>query len=66
MEVNNKDEVIFYVVSRKMDAPSELHITFDLLMSFFEEQQNKLTIFSDGGKAYLSFLPHQKTRTFAF
>ncbi len=66
MEVNTKDEVIFYLVSRKMEQPEKVDITFDLLMNYFEDQQNKLTVFTEKGKVYLSFLPHQTKRILAY
>lgn len=66
MEVNKKDEAIFYLVSREMEQPNEITITFDLLMKYFEEQQNKLTIFNKTGKEYLTFLNHRSTRKYKF
>tara|TARA_B100000508_G_scaffold118450_1_gene98524 strand:+ start:37958 stop:38455 length:498 start_codon:yes stop_codon:yes gene_type:complete len=56
MEVNNKDQAIFYLTSREMERPDELVIRFDLLMNYFIKQQNKLTVFNDGKKEFYSFL----------
>lgn len=64
LEVNVKDEVVFYLVSKKIKEPKIYTIKFDLLMDYFEEQQNKITIFTTEGKEYLSFLPHKTERTF--
>ena len=66
VEVNNKDEVIFYLTSRKMKRPDEIEIKFDLLMDLYEEQQNKITFFTNEEKVYLSFMQHKKVRTFEF
>ncbi len=62
MEVNNKDEAIFYLVSKDDLSLDEVSIQFDILMDYFEEQQNKLTLFSENGKEFLTFLPHQRIR----
>lgn len=66
VEVNNKDEALFYLISKPMEKPSALHFTFDLLMDHFPEQQNKITIFEAAGKSYLSFMPHKTKRIFRF
>ena len=66
VEINAKDEAIFYLTSRKMKQPKRIEITFDLLMNLFEEQQNKITVFTPEGKKYLSFLPHKTKRIFEF
>lgn len=62
-EVNNKDEAVFYLTSKKMEKPAQITVSFKLLMSFYPEQQNKLTLFTSEGKSYFSFLQHEKTRT---
>lgn len=56
MEVNKKDQAIFYLTSRKMEQPNHLFVRFDLLMNYFIKQQNKLTVFKDGKKEFYSFL----------
>lgn len=66
LEVNLKDEVTFYIVSKKMELPSTIEITFNFLMDYFEEQQNKITIITPTGKEYLTFLRHKPTRKFEF
>lgn len=66
LEVNLKDEVTFYIVSKKMELPSSVEITFNYLMNYFEEQQNKITIITATGKEYLTFLRHKPTRKFEF
>lgn len=66
IEVNKKDEVLFYMTSRKMERPNKIEIKFDLLMDLFEEQQNKITFFTPSEKVYLSFMQHKKIRTFEF
>jgi hypothetical protein len=66
LEVNLKDEVTFYIVSKKMELPKSVEINFNFLMNFFEEQQNKITIITSSGKEYLTFLKHKPTRNFEF
>lgn len=66
LEVNIKDEVIFYLKSNTLDKPTSLEIMYDLLMDFFPDQQNKLTIYTDKGKDYLGFLPHRRTRIYEY
>lgn len=61
-EINSKDEAVFYLTSKKIEKPKEVRVTFNLLMSFFPEQQNKLTLFTSEGKEYYSFLQHENTR----
>lgn len=62
LEVNTKDEVIFYLTSNPIPLPEEVHVKFDLLMNFFPEQQNKLTLIKQQEKSYYSFLPHKRNR----
>jgi hypothetical protein len=66
LEINVNDEVSFYLASRRVKKPDSLGIEFNFLMDYFDEQQNKLTIFEGGEKHYLSFLPHMTQRTFEF
>ena len=66
LEVNIKDEVIFYLKSNALEKPKALEITYDLLMDFFPDQQNKLTLFTENGKDYLGFLPHRRTRIYEY
>lgn len=66
LEVNLKDEVQFYLTSNKMDKPDSFEVNFNLLMDFFPEQQNKITVFHENGKTYLSFLPHLTKRKFSY
>jgi hypothetical protein len=66
LEVNIKDEVIFYLKSNKIEKPKSLEIVYDFLMDFFPDQQNKLTVFTAKGKEYLSFLPNRRTRIFEY
>lgn len=66
LDVNLKDEATFYVVSKKMELPETVEITFNFLMNYFEEQQNKITIITPLGKEYLTFLRHNPTRKFEF
>lgn len=61
-EINSKDEAVFYLTSKKIDKPAQVSVTFDLLMSFYPEQQNKLTLFTPEGKEYYAFLQHENTR----
>jgi hypothetical protein len=66
LEVNIKDEVIFYLKSNELERPDALEITYDLLMDYFPDQQNKLTLFTEKGKDYLGFLPHRRTRIYEY
>jgi hypothetical protein len=66
LDVNLKDEATFYVVTKKMELPETVEITFNFLMNYFEEQQNKITIITPSGKEYLTFLRHKPTRKFEF
>jgi hypothetical protein len=56
MEVNNRDQAIFYLTSREIEKPKELTVRFDLLMNYFIKQQNKLTVFKNGKKEFYAFL----------
>lgn len=56
MEVNNRDQAIFYLTSREIEKPTKLTVRFDLLMNYFIKQQNKLTVFKDGKKEFYAFL----------
>jgi len=66
LNVNTKDEVTFFIVSKKMELPASIEITFNYLMNFFEEQQNKITIITPSGKEYLTFLRTKPVRNFEF
>jgi hypothetical protein len=66
LEINVNDEVSFYLITRRTKKPESIGIEFNFLMDYFEEQQNKLTIFEGGEKHYLSFLPHMTQRNFEF
>lgn len=66
LEVNLKDEVIFYLKSNKLEKPKAIEIVYDLLMDYFPDQQNKLTLFTDNGKDYLGFLPHRRKRIYEY
>jgi hypothetical protein len=63
MEVNNKDQAIFYLTSREIERPETLKVRFDLLMNYFFKQQNKLTVFNQGKKEFYSFLKSAPVRT---
>lgn len=66
MEVNTKDQAVFYLTSRKMDKPSKFEVEYSLLMNYFPAQQNKLTVFTAEGKEYLTFLKSRTKRTFEY
>lgn len=66
LEVNIKDEVVFYLKSNQLIKPEAIEIKYDLLMDHFPDQQNKLTIFTEKGKDYLGFLPHRRTRIYEY
>ena len=63
MEVNNKDQAIFYLTSREIERPESLKVRFDLLMNYFFKQQNKLTVFNGGKKEFYAFLKSAPVRT---
>lgn len=66
MEVNTKDQATFYMVSSKIEKPKSIKVNYSLLMEYFDEQQNKLTIYTDSGKEYLTFLKHKHQRIFEY
>jgi Lhr-like helicase len=66
MEVNTKDQAIFYLTSREMKKPSGFDVEYKLLMDYYPTQQNKLTVFTPSGKEYLTFLKSRKKRKFEY
>lgn len=56
MEVNNRDQAIFYLSSREIKKPESLVVRFDLLMNYYIKQQNKLSVFKEGKKEFYAFL----------
>lgn len=63
MKVNDNDQVVFFLTSRKMERPKTIDIQYDLLMNFFPLQQNKLTLFKPEGKQFVTFLNTRPKRT---
>lgn len=66
MDVDTKDQAIFYMVSRKIEKPKSFSVNYSLLMDHFDEQQNKLTIYTDAGQEFLTFLKHKHLRIFEY
>jgi hypothetical protein len=66
MEVNTKDQAVFYLTSRKMEKPKSFDAEYKLLMNYYPAQQNKLTIFTAEGKEYLTFLKSRTIRNFEY
>lgn len=66
MEVNNKDQAIFYLTSREIPKPEKIEVEYKLLMDYFPVQQNKLTVFTPEGKEYLTFLKSRTKRKFEY
>lgn len=66
MEVNTKDQAIFYLTSREMIKPVNFEVEYNLLMDYYPIQQNKLTVFSPEGKEYLTFLKSRTKRKFEY
>lgn len=66
MEVNNKDQAIFYLTSREMSKPPKFEVEYNLLMDYYPVQQNKLTVFTPEGKEYLTFLKSRTKRKFEY
>jgi len=66
MEVNTKDQAVFYLTSRKMDKPESFDVEYNLLMDYYPIQQNKLTVFTPDGKEYLTFLKSRTKRKFEY
>lgn len=62
MQVNKKDEASFFFTSREMDKPKSATVRFDLMMNYFLKQQNKLTVFTEGGKSFYAFLKSRPER----
>ncbi|PWH85787.1 DUF6702 family protein [Brumimicrobium oceani] len=63
MKINDNDQVVFFLTSRKMKQPKSMTIKYDLLMNFFPLQQNKLTFFKPEGKQFVTFLNTRSKRT---
>lgn len=63
MKINDNDQVVFFLTSRKMEKPKSIEIQYDLLMNFFPLQQNKLTLFKPEGKQFVTFLSTRTKRT---
>jgi len=63
MKINNNDQVIFFMTSRKMEKPKSIDVNYDLMMDFFSLQQNKLTLFKSEGKQFVTFLNTRSKRT---
>lgn len=63
MKVNDNDQVVFFLTSPKMKKPKSMDIQYDLLMNFFPQQQNKLTLFKPEGKQFVTFLNTRSKRT---
>lgn len=66
MEVNTKDQAVFYLTSRKMDKPESFEVEYNLLMDYYPIQQNKLTVFTPQSKEYLTFLKSRTKRKFEY
>lgn len=66
MEVNTKDQAVFYLTSREMIKPANFEVEYNLLMDYYPIQQNKLTVFSPEGKEYLTFLKSRTKRKFEY
>lgn len=66
MEVNVKDQAIFYLTSREMPKPAIFEVEYKLLMDHYPIQQNKLTVFTPDGKEYLTFLKSRTKRKFEY
>ena len=66
MEVNTKDQAVFYLTSREMEKPAGFEVEYNLLMDHFPIQQNKLTVFTPEGKEYLTFLKGRTKRNFEY
>lgn len=62
LEVDTKDQATFYLLSREIKHPETLKVRYDLLMNYFLEQQNKLTVFKGNKKEFYAFLKHKPER----
>jgi hypothetical protein len=63
MKINDNDQVVFFLSSRKIQKPDTLEVRFDLMMNFFPLQQNKITVFKPSGKEFVTFLNTRPKRT---
>lgn len=63
MKINDNDQVVFFMTSRKMQKPNSIAIQYDLMMDFYPLQQNKLTLFKPEGKQFVTFLNTRTKRT---
>lgn len=66
MDINTKDQAVFYMTSRKLEKPAKFDVDYELLMNYYPAQQNKLTVFTAEGKEYLTFLKSRTKRTFEY
>ena len=63
IKINNNDQVVIFLTSEKIEKPKSIDIEYDLLMDFFQQQQNKLTLFKPEGKLFVTFLNTRTKRT---
>jgi len=63
IKINDNDQVVIFLTSRKMEKPKTIEVQYDLLMNFFPLQQNKLTLFKPEGKQFVTFLNTRSKRT---
>lgn len=55
--------VNFYLESYEVPLPKELHVTFDLLMDEFPQQQNKMTLYIGEHTYTKAFLQNERKHT---
>ncbi|RFC55404.1 DUF6702 family protein [Brumimicrobium aurantiacum] len=65
MDINDNDQVVFFLTSSKIEKPENIDIQYNLLMDFFPLQQNKLTLFTPEGKKFVTFINTRFNRTVA-
>lgn len=63
IKVNDNDQVVLFITSRKMEKPKAIDVKYDLLMDYYPLQQNKLTLFKPEGKQFVTFLNTRSKRT---
>lgn len=61
IDVDPSGIVHFYLESNEIEIKNTISVTFDLLMSTFSEQQNKITLYYKEQTKTVSFLPHEKS-----
>lgn len=63
MKINDNDQVVFFLTTRKIPKPEKIEVRYDLLMDYFPLQQNKITVYKTQGKEFVTFINTRPKRT---